>query len=737
MMKTTKPNTTMDENFSFVRNSRGNFSSKSKNALKFLNRNDSGKIDSEIDFINLDDFHSNYGDDELDEASEDSFETFINSSTSTVKKSPYRTLSHFGFNAPEFLQPNHFHFPVYPTKYIPIKRKATVDDLFSTERYLNCSDLQLRTIWEKKVRKSIYNSANNSFEMSDGKRLKLSPPSEILEESKSDSSSDGSSGVFHRIFENVLNEKRKKFKEKFSFEYLDTPSTLVDESSYVNFDDSDDFYDSQLLEQERDQCSLFLNSVFDKVSQRRPSLERNKSLTTIDEEDETTLMKSNDDNNNFIKQFVYEIVDQIPDVTHISIEPSTTFINKISEMNYSSESPNLDFDGHTSDYEIKRVPPINKVLRRSPREIRKRKFMEMIDEHRSRSSESETELVEDELNSIEKLILTKIEKNNFDRNEGSIFQKIEQSILSKIKSPIYTSSTPMEKSLRESFCSSNLSEVDDDWENDFISGNATLRTKSKESGICDFEGSSDDDKIKSTTFIKDLTGLTISATAKHSICPKLDKKVSPKTPSTPKRNFITENIRNVVLMKNFHSPRPAVTKKSVSATPNIVKPLHSFKTKESKKGSPCYWLSASPRIKTGKPVNGNLGVRKITPRKPQQTVKDVIETETSDEIYQPDPDKPQNKICFSKDYILDKSDENSIQELEEDMKKCCKTVCSIGAHVEEVGAQLDELKEKFNEILDLQKEIDEERTEFRQSISDVHERFESLVFTSEDEDLLI
>lgn len=720
-------NTTMDENFSFVRNSRGNFSSKSKNALKFLNRNNSGKIDTEIDFINLDEFHSNYGDDEFDEPSDDSFDNFINLINSTnspqTQRSPYRTLSHFGFNSPEFLQPNHFHYPVYPTKYIPIKRKATVDDLFSTERYLNLSDLQLRTIWETKARKSIYNSKNNTFEMSDGKRVKLSPPDEILEESKSDCSSDDSSGVFHRIFENVLNDKRRKLQEKkFNFEN----STVVDVkfSNSDNSDNSDNSTDSLELEEssiEPDECSLFLKSVFDKVSQRRPSLERNKSLTTIDEEDETTLMKSNDENNNFIKEFIYEIVDQIPTITHHVIEPSTTFIDKISEMNFSSESPNLD-------YEIQPVPTVNKVLRRSPREVRKRKFMEMINEHRNRSSESE-----DELNSIEKLILTKIEENNFDRNEGSIFQKIEQSILSKIKSPIYSSSTPMEKSLHESFCSSNLSEVGDDWEHDFISGNATLRTKSKESGICDFEGSSDDDKIQSITFIKDLTSLTISTTDKHSIFPKSVEKASPKTPRTSKRNFITENIRNVVLKKNFSSPRTGASKKPILSTPQPVKPLNSFKTKESKQGSPCYWMSASPRMKTTK----TAGVRKITPKKPQQTVKDVIESDISDEIYQPDPDKPQNKICFTKDYILNKTEEDSIEVLEEDMKKCCQSVCSIGVHVQEVGSQIDELKEKFNEILDLQKEIDDERTEFRQSITDVQERFESLVFTStEDEDLL-
>lgn len=732
-MNTTKTNTTMDENFSFVRNSRGNFSSKSKDALKFLNRNNSGKIDTKIDFINLNDFHSNYGDDEFDEPSDDSFDQFINLINSTncysnTQRSPYRTLSHFGFQTPDYLQPNHFHYPVYPTKYIPIKRKATVDDLFSTERYLNCSDVQLREIWETKVRKSIYNPTNNTFEMSDGKRLKLSPPGEILEESKSDCSSDESSCDFRRIFENVLNDKRKKWQEKFHFENLDMSSTLVDVkfSSSDNSDNSDNSTDSLEQEEssnERDECSLFLKSVFDTVSQRRPSLERNKSLTTIDEEDETTLMKSNDENNNFIKEFIYEIVDQIPTtITHHIIEPSTTFIDKITEMNFSSESPNLD-------YEIERVPAVNKVLRRSPREIRKRKFMEMIDEHRNRSSESETE----ELNSIEKLILTKIEKNNFDRNEGSIFQKIEKSILSKIKSPIYTSSTPMEKSLHESFCSSTLSEVGDDWEHDFISGNATLRTKSKESGICDFEGSSDDDKIKSTTFIKDLTGLTISTTAKHSICPKLVEKDSPKTPRTPKRNFITENIRNVVLKKNFYSPRAGPPKKTVLSTPKPIKPLYSFKTKESKQGSPVYWLSASPRVKTTK----SAGVRKITLKKPQQTVKDVIESEISDEIYQPDPDKPQNKICFTKDYLLNKTDEDCIQDLEEDMKKCSESVYSIGAHVQVVGTQIDDLKEKFNEILDLQKEIDEERTEFRQSISDVQERFESLVFTStEDEDLL-
>jgi hypothetical protein len=50
-----------------------------------------------------------------------------------MKLHPYRTYSHFGLNISTMKTiPRHFHFPDYPTRYVPLKRSESVDCYFSS-----------------------------------------------------------------------------------------------------------------------------------------------------------------------------------------------------------------------------------------------------------------------------------------------------------------------------------------------------------------------------------------------------------------------------------------------------------------------------------------------------------------------------------------------------------------------------------------------------------------------------
>ena len=48
----------------------------------------------------------------------------------------YRTVSHFGFNSPQFPNQSHFHVPRVPSKYVPLRRSKSMDEIFATDKYL-------------------------------------------------------------------------------------------------------------------------------------------------------------------------------------------------------------------------------------------------------------------------------------------------------------------------------------------------------------------------------------------------------------------------------------------------------------------------------------------------------------------------------------------------------------------------------------------------------------------------
>lgn len=54
--------------------------------------------------------------------------------------SPYRTNAHFGFHAAGYTYPNHFHLPKTNSRFKSLRRSISMEEIFSTKRYLDAGD---------------------------------------------------------------------------------------------------------------------------------------------------------------------------------------------------------------------------------------------------------------------------------------------------------------------------------------------------------------------------------------------------------------------------------------------------------------------------------------------------------------------------------------------------------------------------------------------------------------------
>lgn len=54
--------------------------------------------------------------------------------------SPYRTTAHFGFHAAGYTYPNHFHVPKTNSRFKSLRRSISLEEIFSTKRYLDAGE---------------------------------------------------------------------------------------------------------------------------------------------------------------------------------------------------------------------------------------------------------------------------------------------------------------------------------------------------------------------------------------------------------------------------------------------------------------------------------------------------------------------------------------------------------------------------------------------------------------------
>lgn len=191
--------------------------------------------------------------------------------------SPYRTLSHFGFNSPQREPlPDHKHLPVMePNKYIPLRRSISYEEIFSSPRYLDLCE--------------------NCFEH----MVRLKPE---------------------------LMQYRIKLRNLIEYQ-MPTPITSLNSSPNTKHDRPKTASDNLIIEVSNNIVAMPDNLVFS-----------NLPLTEDDTHDEPYTIFSSQ----LEPVIEVEEKDSSEDAASISLANST-FIDKITRMNYSEESTNFNF----------------------------------------------------------------------------------------------------------------------------------------------------------------------------------------------------------------------------------------------------------------------------------------------------------------------------------------------------------------------------------------------------------
>lgn len=98
---------------------------------------------------------------------------------------PYRTISHFGHNCPDFVNQPHYHVKQWENSYVAMTKSLSYEDMFSTPKYLSLSEESVEKILKRKAEWKIEQWKRHSTEanvnnLKDGKKRKLSPPEDRL-----------------------------------------------------------------------------------------------------------------------------------------------------------------------------------------------------------------------------------------------------------------------------------------------------------------------------------------------------------------------------------------------------------------------------------------------------------------------------------------------------------------------------------------------------------------------------
>lgn len=246
-----------------------------------------------------------------------------------INNVPYRTVSHFGFNTPKYKRPYHYHLPLTPTKFRPLRRSRSLFDVFSTDRYLNISFSELREKHKNEhLKKIIPSNVNNETSESD-----LKSTTSIYQMSFFNKD-DFSNNDDHSDEENDI------FEEE---EIMQPHNTCDDNIS----DTSDNMYYQKYDEELNEEAEYTSNKFITEVANKMSEIEM--TLKTIIEEGETDVEKIIDTYNiNSEILFIADIVNDIIEAVFDNID--STFIEKITKMTYSSESPlHQEYCEHDND----------------------------------------------------------------------------------------------------------------------------------------------------------------------------------------------------------------------------------------------------------------------------------------------------------------------------------------------------------------------------------------------------
>lgn len=148
----------------------------------------------------------------------------------------YRTVSHFGFNSPQFPNQIHFHVPLMPCKYVPLRRSKSMDEVFATDKFLQeynqCSPNLIMKIKRK------LNFQDEPLEKIKRKAIQYEDPVAITEKTKNVRIPSDDMDEFKQqealaemgddeVIEDLLKEMRKSEESRASSDEIITSSLIT------------------------------------------------------------------------------------------------------------------------------------------------------------------------------------------------------------------------------------------------------------------------------------------------------------------------------------------------------------------------------------------------------------------------------------------------------------------------------------------------------------------------------
>lgn len=537
--------------------------------------------------------------------------------------SPFRTVSHFGFNSPaKNPNPSHFHVPIECTKYVGVTTEFSIDELFATNKYLEYPDDLVPLIQRrKKLSRSIIRGRVE--------RRRRSPPKpfailngcrEYLVHGCGQQPHQSYIKMLEKYFTETPYSRRKE-EARDDFEktvhalvtkMIDLAADEPDKLNTIDEEASVDFNNETIASTYEVQSDLItievqpndINSVVTSVPIKNKSAYDNAVLKPAGKLEVTSMVE------NFMKQ--------------------------LAESRFSNESPNLDYQPD----EISTPKTHNRsLLSRSDREARRAEFIELWEDHldyvctqerlaiqsykANNTSPSKDQNINDDLNSLtdsmenldeimEDLISSTVEESSdsYEPIERTIIDKInlhgldqDDEIFTKIKQTIYDHNNSKQVSTNEKI---NLTPPAN--KNKFRTSTPTDTNVSQPIFTQNFK------QVRRTSTPKKIDSgkeaLAVKATKKRPINKSFEQNLKAKNGYTTvssdeehtttasrtrrkPRNFIAENIKKVSARGNTSTTTRGNSITPLKASTKSKTAVKSFLKNSTKSGSSLLWLSVS------------------------------------------------------------------------------------------------------------------------------------------------
>lgn len=356
-----------------------------------------------------------------------------NSSRATLSPNTktFRTVSHFGFLSPKCIQkPGDFHLPSYTNYYQPLAREMSIEELFSSNKYVSLPDECIRIILKNKL------ASYRGFKQSMKKKLKFSSVTENREEDK------------ENPFNKFLDEEAAQLDCPMSYRSCpDLPLCINRKVVYLN-NNSDKISSAKdigaFAPPARSEYSDYgTQSENERLLNRDCHNERDAPVNEMKTQQQYT--------SSLLDQRLHTLKRSDSDrkIIHHQI---TLNVDKKKAMNGSDELETQSQDVNNSILEditnksrlSKSLPwdREKKLLSRSMRNERKKEFTEIWMNHlqsRKDPNENEHNLSDDraspyanmDLDPMEEEIISKIDENHLDKDDDSIFTKIKTVIIER------------------------------------------------------------------------------------------------------------------------------------------------------------------------------------------------------------------------------------------------------------------------------------------------------------------